>query len=107
MLHGRAEALLKLCVARADGRIERLKLAVTQVAEAEGVWVAALADHMAFRLSQQGENWWGAARNLQRDNVDPWQIARDTLMRRVDMSGTNEVDRVLLLQSMFGEGDGP
>jgi hypothetical protein len=58
---------------------------------------------MAFRLSLQGENWWGTATNLQAqdtDYTDPWQTARDFLLERANFGRLNEVDRNLLLQAL-------
>ena len=56
---GRAEDLAERCVQAARGSVERLKVAVPQVAAREHVPVDALANYMAFRLSLQGHNWWG------------------------------------------------
>jgi len=65
ILDGRAEQLAELCVNQAEGRLELLKSAVSKVAKREHVAIDARASYMAFRFSQQGENWWGAANNLQ------------------------------------------
>jgi len=65
MLDGRAEELAEQCVTAAKNRVELLKNAVPSVAQSGGVQVDALANYMAFRLSLQGINWWGAANNLQ------------------------------------------
>lgn len=102
-LAGRAEELVKLCQEEAKGSIERLKKVVPLVATRENVSVASLANYMAFRLSLQGENWWGAATNLQTedtDYTDPWQTARDFLLERADFGRLNEVDRNLLLRAL-------
>jgi transcriptional regulator with XRE-family HTH domain/Zn-dependent peptidase ImmA (M78 family) len=103
VLAGRAEDLVTLCQDEAKGSIERLKRVVPLVAARENVSVAALANYMAFRLSLQGENWWGAATNLQAedtDYTDPWQTARDFLLERANFGRLNEVDRNLLLQAL-------
>jgi len=103
VLAGRAEDLVTLCQDEAKGSIEQLKRVVPLVAARENVSVAALANYMAFRLSLQGENWWGAATNLQTedtDYTDPWQTARDYLLERASFGQLNEVDRNLLLQAL-------
>ncbi len=100
VLAGRAEELAELCVHAARGSVERLKAAVPQVATRENVPVDALANYMAFRLSLQGVNWWGAATNLQVAGPDPCQDARDILLERAKFEYLNEVDRNLLLQAL-------
>jgi hypothetical protein len=103
VLGGRAEELVKLCEEEAGESIERLKRVVPLVAARENVSVGALANYIAFRLSLQGENWWGTATNLQAqdtDYTDPWQTARDYLLERANFGQLNEVDRNLLLRSL-------
>lgn len=100
MLGGRAEELVEMCVAAANGRVERLKGVVPMVAEAEDVEVAALANYLAYRLALQGVNWWGAATNLQRTDEDPWTIARDWLLPRLSLNRLNDIDRQILLQAL-------
>ena len=96
MLGGKAEELAKSCVSMARNMIPRLKRVVPSVAETHGVSVGALANYLAFRLSWQGFNWWGAAANLQRDDGDPWAIARDVFVERHPYRIDDEVDRALL-----------
>lgn len=103
ILAGRAEELVKLCQEEAKESIERLKKVVPLVATRENVSVASLANYMAFRLSLQGENWWGTATNFQTedtDYADPWQTARDFLLERANFGRLNEVDRNLLLRAL-------
>jgi transcriptional regulator with XRE-family HTH domain/Zn-dependent peptidase ImmA (M78 family) len=100
ILGGRAEALAKLCEKRARGSIERLKSVVQDVAEENGVDVAALANYLAFRLSWQGENWWGAATNLQPKGEQPWEVAREVLLHKVNLSRLNGIDRELFVQAL-------
>jgi transcriptional regulator with XRE-family HTH domain len=99
-LDGRAEALVQQCVQAAGGSIERLKKALPQVAERERVRSDALANYMAFRLSLQGENWWGAANNLQATTPDPWLVARDVMLEHINLGALNESDRSLLFQAL-------
>jgi len=99
-LDGMAEQLAKRCVQLSGGRIERLKSVVPVVAREAGADVASLANYMAFRLSLQKENWWGAATNLQPHDEAPWDIARDVLIRRANLSRLNRMDRELFIQAL-------
>jgi transcriptional regulator with XRE-family HTH domain len=100
VLNGRAEELAKVSVRAAGGTLEALKAVVPGVAQRAGVGVGELANYLAFRLSRQGENWWGAASNLQPTGEDPWQEARDELLRRVHFSQLEPTDRGLLIRAM-------
>ncbi len=70
------------------------------VAAGNGVDVGALANYLAFRLSWQGENWWGAATNLQPSGNDPWSTARDVFMERFPFEIDNELDKQLLSRAL-------
>lgn len=96
---GRADAIAVECTARA-GNIEGLAAVVPQVAAEQDVPADALANYIAFSLSRNGRNWWGAATNLQDKRIDPWALARDVFLEHADMSLINEVDRTLLLQAL-------
>jgi transcriptional regulator with XRE-family HTH domain len=100
LLDGRAEELVQRCVELAEGSVERLKGVVPRVASSEGVDVSALANYMAFRLSMQGINWWGAATNLQSSDGDPWTTCCDELVERCDLAALNPLDRELLNQAL-------
>ncbi len=96
VLDGEAEALAQACVRSARNSVERLKNVVPTIAAQHQVGVGALANYLAFRLSWQGVNWWGAAANLQVDDGDPWTIARDVFIERFPYHIDNELDRQLL-----------
>jgi transcriptional regulator with XRE-family HTH domain/Zn-dependent peptidase ImmA (M78 family) len=96
LLDGMADTLAQACVQAARNSIERLKSVVPTIAAKNGVRVGALANYLAFRLSWQGMNWWGAAANLQADDGDPWTIARDVFVERFPYDIDNELDRQLL-----------
>lgn len=100
ILDGRAEELVKKCVQSAKGSVERLKKVVPTVARQEHVEPDALANYMAFRLSLQGLDWWGAAHNLQVPSTAAWRITRDLLPTRANIEVLDEVDRDLLLQAL-------
>lgn len=96
ILDGKAEILAQACVAAARNSVERLKSVVPAIASKHAVGVGSLANYLAFRLSWQGVNWWGAAANLQSDDGDPWTIARDVFVERFAYDIDNELDRQLL-----------
>jgi transcriptional regulator with XRE-family HTH domain len=96
VLDDRAEELAQACVSAAQGSVERLKGVVPAIAGRHGVDVGALANYMAFRLSWQGINWWGAAANLQKDSGDPLAVARDVFLERFPFAIEAEIDRQLL-----------
>jgi transcriptional regulator with XRE-family HTH domain/cytidylate kinase len=100
MLDNRADKLAQLCVESANGSVERLKDATVKVANSESVDVGALAQYMAFRLSAQGVNWWGAATNLQAPVDSPASLPRELLLQNADLTKLNPVDRGLLLRSL-------
>jgi transcriptional regulator with XRE-family HTH domain len=100
ILHGRAEELAQYCVKQASGKIERLKAVVPRVAERHGVPVDALANYMAYRLALQGASWWGAATNLQKTGVDPWEVARDRLLSHLNLSELDDTERTVLLRAL-------
>lgn len=100
MLDGRAEELAGQCVTAARNKVEFLKNAVPMVAQRGRVQVDALANYMAFRLSLQGINWWGAANNLQADGSSVMCTPRDMLLERVSLGLLNPIDRDLLLRAL-------
>jgi N-glycosylase/DNA lyase len=75
------------------------------VATTSGVNVGVLANYVAYRLSLQDENWWGAAANLQDRSVDPLAIARNTFFRRFDFSNLDEAGLQLLQLALNDEVD--
>ena len=95
ILDGKAEELAQECVAQAGYNIPRLQGVVRRVAKTHRVSVGALANYLAFRLSWQRLNWWGAAANLQREDEDPWAVARDVFVERHPHRIDDEIDRSL------------
>ncbi len=100
LLDGRAEELAEIAVDAAAGSVERLKAVVPRVAADHDVDTADLANYLAYRLSLQGLNWWGAAHNLQRGGADPWQITRRRFLTECDLGRLAPLDRDLLLQAL-------
>ena len=105
-LDGRAEELAKLAIARANnGYLPRLKDATIALAAEQGVSVGYLANYLAYRLSLQGENWWGAAANLQERESDPYTLARDMFFERFDFSKVSKDGGELLALALDDEVD--
>ena len=105
ILNSRAEELAQMCVRAtrgqsSHGRVELLKQVVPTIARQEHVPTAALANYMAFRLSLQKINWWGAATNLQEPSTGAWRITRDSLLRQAHFDVLEDVDRELLVQAL-------
>ena len=96
MLDCKADDLAEDCVEQAGNMVPRLQRVVRRVAKKRGVSVGALANYLAFRLSWHGLNWWGAAANLQREDQDPWIVARDVFVERHPYRIEDEIDRSLL-----------
>lgn len=100
VLDGRQEMLAQAVVTEAQERVEFVKRAVTTVAAREHVDIGALANYLAFRLALQGENWWGAATNLQARDEHPWAVARDVFCERMTFDQLSPIDQTLLEQAL-------
>jgi Zn-dependent peptidase ImmA (M78 family) len=100
VLDGHAEEIAQVCVDRARGSVERLKGVVPDVAKQFGLDIGALANYLAFRLSWQDINWWGAASNLQKDEDNPWTVARDVFLERFPFNIPSDIDRKLLSRAL-------
>lgn len=99
LLGPHADDAVEEVVRRAGRDAARLKDASVDVARRRQLNVGALANHLAFRLNEEGVNWWGAATNLQ-STGDPWQIARDALLDRLQLKNIDPDRRDLLLQAL-------
>ena len=100
LLNGRGQELAGKALAEANHDLRRLKAAVQRVAMRESVSVAALANYLAFRLSdEQGENWWGTANSLQSTD-NSWGVVRNVFFERADFTKLAEPDRELLAQAL-------
>ncbi|MBX4158730.1 hypothetical protein K4A07_16540, partial [Lactiplantibacillus plantarum] len=56
-----------------------------------------------FRLSLQGENWWGPAANLQDPTFDPLAHARDVFFERFAFDRLDAPDLSLLTLALHDE----
>ncbi len=97
---GKADELAEQCAILCNKRMEWLKSAVRKVAAQNDVRVDLLANYMAYRLSLEGENWWGTASRLQTTGGEPWQQVRDIVISHINWSLLSASDRDLLLQAL-------
>ena len=102
-LDGRAEDLVKECLAIAENDLRRMKRAVEAVAARRRISASQLANYIAFRLSLQGENWWGVAANIQDKSYDPLVHARDVFFDRFSFSDLTQADTELLSLALHDE----
>jgi hypothetical protein len=87
----------------AENDLRRLKKAVLTVAAEQEISASQLANYMAFRLSLQGENWWGVAANIQDKSFDPLAVARDIFFERFAFNGLSQADSELLSLALHDE----
>lgn len=99
-LEGRAEELVQLCARLSNFDLRLMKSVVQRVAAQENVRVDLLANYMAYRLSLEGQDWWGTAQNLQERDLKPWQSARDVLLEKVDLERLGDTDRELVTRAL-------
>jgi transcriptional regulator with XRE-family HTH domain len=92
----RAIDLAEKCIEVANWKIENLKSAVVRISEEEKVGVDLLSNYLAYRLSSQGENWWGTATKLQISEPNPFGIASDFLVKKIQMQKLSPMDFNLL-----------
>jgi transcriptional regulator with XRE-family HTH domain len=97
---GKSEQIEEACAEASQGRLERLKAVLPEVAKRFNVDLGVLANHMAYRLEDQGENWWGAAHNLQIAGTQPFDIARELLFQYANLLRLNPIDRDLLMRAL-------
>lgn len=101
--NGQAEDLFKRAVDVAGADLARLKRAIVRVAAEAAIEVGVLANYAAFRLSLQGEDFWGTAANLQDRSADPLAIARETFFRRFDFASLDRAENELLALALSEE----
>jgi transcriptional regulator with XRE-family HTH domain len=99
LLKNAAESLVQQIMAVSGGHIPRFKAAVSRVASKHDVEVDHLANYLAYRLSLQGINWWGAANNLQAE-ANPFDAVREILWEYIDLARLPDLDSQLVLQAL-------
>ncbi|MCB1103423.1 MAG: helix-turn-helix transcriptional regulator [Opitutaceae bacterium] len=88
------------CEIASHGKLQRLKETVPVVAARFHVHAGMLANHLAHRLDEQGNDWWGAAQNLQSSGPSPFDVVRNELLKRIDLKQLNPIDRDLIVRSV-------
>ena len=76
--------LIKLCFEEAQYDLAKLKQAVKRIGERNDVPVDVLANLVAFKVAEQGENWWSTASKLQTASSTAHQIAKNILIESID-----------------------
>lgn len=99
-LGGHAEDLAQECARECKQRMPLLKGVVQKVAQRHKVRADVLANYMAYRLEEEGQDWWGTAQNLQEIGGDPWNTAKDILVAHLDCTALNPIDLGLLMQAL-------
>lgn len=92
----KAIELAEKCVELAKWKIENLKDAVVQVSKEEKVRIDLLSNYLAFRLSNQGENWWGSATKFQVTDPSPFTISANFLKQKIQINKLSPLDKNLL-----------
>ena len=100
LFDGHSEKLEEVCTKACNGQLQKLKVALPRVAKEFNVNLGSLANHMAYRLAEQHENWWGAAHNLQVSKRNPFGIAREILLQNVNLARLCAFDRELILRAI-------
>ncbi len=101
LLNGKAHILSAQAIKNAHGNLRLLSNAVSRLSMQEGVDTGALANFIAFRLSaEQGQNWWGSATNLQTEDENPLELAKNIFFEHIKMEEMPEFERELLLNAL-------
>jgi transcriptional regulator with XRE-family HTH domain len=103
LFDSRSDDIEEACTRACRGRLEGLKSALPKVASDYNINLGVLANHMAHRLAQQRENWWGAAHNLQTAGRDPFDVAREIFLQYTNLFRLSEFDRALLQRAINDE----
>jgi transcriptional regulator with XRE-family HTH domain len=103
LFDSQADEIEEACTRACNGRLQGLKTALPQVATEFNINLGALANHMAYRLAQQRENWWGAAHNLQAGSREPFDVAREILLQNTNLFRLSDFDRALLQRAINDE----
>ncbi|MFZ1321408.1 MAG: XRE family transcriptional regulator [Ignavibacteria bacterium] len=94
--NNQAEVLAEKCVETAQWDLKNLKSAVKRIAKDEKVREDFLSNYLAFRLSNQGENWWSTASKLQINEPNPFVLASNFLKKKIPIEKLSPMDQNLL-----------
>ena len=103
LFDGDIEQIEDAVVEACNSDTRRLKSAVIEVAHQYNVNVGALANHIAYRMSAEGQNWWSTAHALQLGCVNPFETTRDVLLEELQLRVLNEFDRNLIMRALTEE----
>jgi transcriptional regulator with XRE-family HTH domain len=104
-LRGSAEQLMRTIMRRSRRNIAAFKRVLPAVAKESNVDVGALANYVAWGVSLQDYDWWGAATNLKRRS-DSFGTLRDEFFERVDVWRLDAREQDLLIRGLTTwEGD--
>lgn len=97
---GASDEIENACVDASGGNVKFLGRAVKEVAKQFDMSVGVVANHMAWRLSSQGTNWWGAAQNLQSNDREAREIVLQNFLKHIKFETMNSGDQALLLKAI-------
>ena len=100
IFNGKEEEYAQMCVKKANGKLENLKWATQAIAKQENIREDFLANHLAFRLQNQSENWWGTANNLQITNPEPFAITQSFLQKNLKMEHLSNFESKILERAL-------
>lgn len=100
IFNGSAEPFAQEAVKLAKGKTEFLKKAVEEVAKKYDLRVDSLANYVAYRLAYQGSQWWQTAEGLQVKEPEPYSIARDILLKNIDLQKLGSLDYNVLSNAL-------
>lgn len=102
LLDGRANELAIRVVRESRQQAPRFKATTLRVAQAEGVPVGALANHLAWVLARQRTPfpWWGVAHNLQEDAEADLKFAQELAFRHLIPPTEANADVDLLFRAL-------
>jgi|ERR1017187_5679244 transcriptional regulator with XRE-family HTH domain/Zn-dependent peptidase ImmA (M78 family) len=103
LFDGESDQIEQACVAASEGKMQKLKAVLPAIAKRYDLSVGALANHMAYRLAAQKQDWWGTAHNLQLDSSDSFDEARRILLGRISLHRLPVPDRELLMRALTEE----
>jgi transcriptional regulator with XRE-family HTH domain len=103
LFDGNSALIEAACAKESSGNLRLLKRVLPNIASRFNVNCGALANHMAYRLASEGQDWWGAAHNLQPTTETPFEAARAMLVRRARFDRLNPIDRDLLMRALGDE----